>query len=254
MRLVASAASTTTEASPGEPEQWEGLSARLIDENPFLRDLLMGPMAFILSSYWLSQCLYVLAKLKVYDILAVRAMTVREIAAAVDADPTSLYRVLRALAGQGPIPGVVIEVFPPPDLPFELPFNLALPVPPLPFGLSHTAGLDDLDRRYALTPLGALLRSDMEGGIYPWAIMSGEEMFGAWGSLLEGVKTGKVPFELSTGGSNLWEFYNERPDKSVVFDRAMASFSETNRSLGGVIGVRRDVMRPLRTASATASS
>ena len=47
-----------------------------------------------------------------------------------------------------------------------------------------------------------------------------------------------MPFELSTGGSSLWEFYNERPDKSVVFDRAMASFSETNRSLGGVIGVR----------------
>ncbi len=50
----------------------------------------------LLSGYWNSQCLYVVAKLGIADLLAERALSVDELAAKTGVHRLSLYRVLRA--------------------------------------------------------------------------------------------------------------------------------------------------------------
>jgi hypothetical protein len=105
---------------------------------------------------------------------------------------------------QGPIVGAVVEVFDPPlwPLPFTPPVPLPVP-PPVPYPINILAPksprrtLSEEQRKYALTPLGALLRTNAVSSLRPWAVFSGAELGAAWGGLLTAVRAGHPDFEAS---------------------------------------------------------
>lgn len=100
-----------------------------------------------------SQAVCVAAELRIADLLADGARAVDDLAQAAKCEPTSLHRLLRALA------------------------SLRLCVEP--------------ERgRFELTPLGALLRSDARPGLSRWAIWWGKHQWATWGELLCSVRTG----------------------------------------------------------------
>ena len=141
----------------------------------------------MMTGYWVSQAVYVAAKLGVADLLAARPRPVEELAAATQADAPSLHRVLRALASVG----VFTEASP---------------------------GV------FALTPLAALLRSDTPQSMQALAIMYAEEQYRAWGDLLHSVRTGGTAFERQFGTS-YFAYLAEHPDANEVFNKAMTGWT-----------------------------
>jgi hypothetical protein len=119
------------------------------------------------SGYWVSQSIYVAAKLGIADLLKDSPKSCDELATATGTNAPSLYRVLRALASLG----VFAETQP---------------------------------NHFTLTPLAACLQSDVPGSVRAFVIMLGEEHYRAWGDLLHGVQTGGSPFE-HIYGMNLFE-------------------------------------------------
>ena len=119
----------------------------------------------MMTGYWVSQAIYVAAKLGVADLLADGPRPVEELAAATQTDAPSLHRVLRALASVG----VFTEARP---------------------------------GTFALTPLAALLRTGTPDSMRALAIMYNEEQYRAWGDLLHSVQTGEPAFEQQFGTSS----------------------------------------------------
>jgi len=70
----------------------------------------VSPLSLIrmATAYWLSQALFVVAKLRIADLLSEGPRSATDLAEAVDANSTALYRILRALVGEG----VFITVLP----------------------------------------------------------------------------------------------------------------------------------------------
>jgi hypothetical protein len=142
----------------------------------------------MISAYWVSQLVFVAAKLGVADELARGPLGIDVLARRVGAHAPSLRRVLRALASLG--------VF------------------------AETA-----DGRWKLTPLGARLRGDVPGSLRDFAAMLVEGYnWEAWGGLLEGVRTGERPFD-KVHGQRAFDWLHEHPDDERVFSAAMASVS-----------------------------
>src|SRR6266446_5280127 len=104
----------------------------------------------MLTGYWITQALYVAAKLGVADLVKDGPRTAEHLASTTQTQPRALYRLLRALASVG--------VF----------------------------GEDD-QHRFSLTPLAECLRSDVPGSQRSSAIMTGEEHYQAFGELLHSV-------------------------------------------------------------------
>jgi hypothetical protein len=140
--------------------------------------------------FWLSQSLYVVARLCVADQLRDGPRPVADIAAAVGADGTALYRVMRALASVG----VFTE-----------------PVP----------------RQFALTEMGSYLRSDVAGSLRAQFLTIGELDWEPWGHLLQSVRTGETAFD-AHHGSNLFDYLERHPDVEQMFDEAMTGFVTEN--------------------------
>ena len=147
---------------------------KLVESNELIRRSLAFPLGFASAGNWLASCIYVAAKLRIPDALAHGPRTVSELAQELQVDADALGRLMRSLAGQGPIPGLFIEIFATPLWP-----------PPLPW-TRRPAPRSDLHRRYALTPMGALLRDGGAGSMRPWAIFCGEELGRAWSAGLRG--------------------------------------------------------------------
>ncbi|KAG8466875.1 hypothetical protein KFE25_008254 [Diacronema lutheri] len=226
-----SAVAAVTAVPPSSAPELDPV-ARFVDENPYIRRMLAYPVGFVSASNWLASSIYVAAKLRVFDALSHGPRTVAQIATEVDADVDALARLLRALGGQGPVPGVLIEVFDSP-LPFA-PAMLLPALPQLPFSAPRAPALiEESERRYALTPLGALLRTDAVGSMRPWAIFSGEELGRAWSNgLLEAVRNGKPDFgasqraPASAAPSGFFEYMAAHADAGARFDASMEAVSE----------------------------
>jgi DNA-binding IclR family transcriptional regulator len=101
----------------------------------------------MVSAYWLSQCIYVAAKLGIADLLKDSPQHCDTLAASTRTHSDSLYRLLRALASVG--------VF-----------------------------AETESRYFELTPLAACLQSDVSNSMRAFAIMQGEEHYQAWANLL----------------------------------------------------------------------
>jgi hypothetical protein len=135
-----------------------------------------------------SQAISVFARLGVADTLTAGPRDTEEIAELVGAHSSALYRLLRALGDVG----VVAE-------------------------------LDT--RRFALTSLGEVLRSDGPGSLRGWATMVGMPFHRyPWTDLYETVRTGESAFD-RVHGSKVFDYLAEHPEDAAVFDAAMTSIS-----------------------------
>jgi hypothetical protein len=127
-----------------------------------------GPAAEMLglvSGYWYSQAVYVMAELGLADRLASGPRTSDALAAETGCDADALYRFLRALASAG----LVEDVGP---------------------------------RTFGATPLGDTLRSDRPDSLRAIARLGGHPLhWQAWGGLLHSVRTGEPAFDAVHGRS-----------------------------------------------------
>jgi len=149
----------------------------------------------LVNGYQVTQAIHVAAVLGIADLLADGPRSGDDLAAAVDAHAPSLQRVLRALAS---------------------------------VGVLH----EEADGRFALTDVGACLRSDAADPVGGWAAyVGGHAHFAAWGNLLHAVRTGESAFR-SVHGADVWDYRAGHPDEGAAFDRAMTDNTRrTNRRL-----------------------
>lgn len=142
----------------------------------------------LVNGYQVTQAIHVAAVLGIADLLAAGPRTSDDLAAATGAHPDALYRLLRALTGVG--------VF-----------------------------REEEDRHFALTDLGACLRSDAPEPVGGWAAFVAEPyQWQAWGALLHSVRTGENAFR-HVHGVDSWTFRARHPELSASFDRAMSDLS-----------------------------
>lgn len=150
----------------------------------------------LMTGYWVSQALYIAAKLGIADQLAAGPVAYEELAAATGSHAPSLYRVLRALASVG----VFTEARP---------------------------------GAFALTPLAALLRSEIPGSMRALGIMYVEEQYRAWGDLIHSVRTGQPAFE-HRYGMPVFDYFAQHAEPARIFNEAMGGW--TNQVAGAVVG------------------
>lgn len=146
-----------------------------------------SPPAFLhglVRGFWMSRPLWVAAKLGLADLLAAGPRDSADLASATGTHPSTLRRVLRALCGVGVL-------------------------------------REDDTGRFALTPVGATLRSDRPDSLRAWVTLAlGDEHYDAWGDLLHSVRTGEVAFE-HRFGEDVWTYRAHHPEHARVFDEAM---------------------------------
>jgi len=145
-------------------------------------------MMGLITGYWVSQAVGVVAQLGVADHLVAGPRTGDELARAVGADPPALSRVLRLLASIGVFADVV------PD-------------------------------SYGLTPLGETLCTDAPGSVRSFAITeTAPGHWLPWGRLLESVRIGQ-PMARAALGMELFEWYAQDPEEAGFFNAAMGNLA-----------------------------
>lgn len=151
-------------------------------------DLSVQMRSLSVFSMWISRMIYAAAKLGIADLIAEGPRSSDDLAASMGVDASALYRMLRALSGAG--------VF------TELP-----------------------ERRFALTPLGATLRTGVPGSMRDFVLLfSGDVYARAWLDLLSSVQSGKTAVE-HVFGAPLYPYLARHPDDARLFDEAMTSFT-----------------------------
>src|SRR5947209_13772964 len=141
------------------------------------------------SAPFITQALYVAAKLGIADLLSERPKTAAELAATTDTDQRSLYRILRALASVGVFSETEFSTF-------------------------------------VNTPLSETLRTDAPNSTRYYVTFIGEEPH--WrniGHTMYSVRTGKPAWEHVHGEPCFPYLFNTNKELGEVFNRAMISFS-----------------------------
>ena len=142
----------------------------------------------LVNGYQVTQAIHVAAKLGLADHLADGPRTSDDLARATDADPSALYRLLRALAALG----VFVE---------------------------HP------DRQFELSAMGDFLRRDHPLSLNPAARMFGADyQWRAWGALRHSVETGGNA-AVHALGMDVWEYRRLHPEHGEVFDETMRALS-----------------------------
>ena len=139
------------------------------------------------SSYWISQAIYVAAKLGLADLLKGGPVKCSEIAAIVGADVCSLFRLMRALSSLG--------IF-----------------------------AQTKNEHFSLLPLGQNLRADIPGSLKAIIITLGEIHYQACGALLHAVQRGFPAFD-HVFGAELFEYLAQNSDAANSFTEGMASLA-----------------------------
>jgi len=140
-----------------------------------------------ITSFWTSCCIYTAAKLNIADMLAKKSQTAEQLAEATNTHAQSLYRVLRALAGDGI-------------------FN------------------ENKNGEFSNTSLGETLRDNVPGSMKAMALTQLGDHFGAWGNLEYSVKTGGIAFD-NVEGMSVWKYYEENPEDGMNFMKAMTGIT-----------------------------
>ena len=142
----------------------------------------------LLMGAQVSQAIHVAASMGIADLLSDGPRTSDALAAEADAHAESLYRLRRALASVGVL-------------------------------------REDERRRFALTPVGELLRSDVPGSLHGWAAFIGRPYIrAAWSELEHSIRTGDTAFR-HVHGTDVWSYRAEHSEESEIFDRAMESLT-----------------------------
>ena len=144
-------------------------------------------MLQIISGFWISRAVYVIAKLRIPDVLKSGPKTADELAAATNTHAPSLFRVMRALASVGV--------------------------------------LSSANGRFALTPLSETLVTDAPGSLRWFAVSElGQEHYPAWGNLMHSVKTGEIAFN-DFFGMDIWKYFQRNPEDAEVFNNSMSGMT-----------------------------
>ena len=145
-------------------------------------------MIQMVTSFWLCRAIYVAASLGICDILKQESRGFEELAEMTGSHAPSLYRMLRALASAGIL-------------------------------------TEQQYGRFALTPLGATLCTDVPGSLNAWVrVQLGEEHYRAWGDPLHSVRTGEIAFD-HVFGMGVWKYRAENEEHAKLFDEAMANLT-----------------------------
>jgi hypothetical protein len=139
--------------------------------------------------HYFSRAMYVAARLGLADLLSDRPRSAVELADACQTHAPSLNRMMRLLASAG--------VF------------------------------EDVDgERFALTPLGELLRSDVPGSMRDSVMLfTGIGIQDGWKELEFCVRTGEPAFRRTAPDSDPFEQIAKDPEAAALFDKAMATFA-----------------------------
>lgn len=140
----------------------------------------------LINGFIVSQAIAVMAQLGIADLLATASQTAEHLAATTGTHALSLFRLLRLLSGVG----LVQEVAP---------------------------------RRFALTPLGAGLCTDVPGSRRAFARyrLAGFQWL-PWGQLLHSVQTGEPAFRI-VHGTDFFEHLDSHPDATELYQQAMTA-------------------------------
>jgi O-methyltransferase domain/Dimerisation domain len=144
----------------------------------------------LVNGYQVSQALHVAATLGVADHLKDGPKSYDVLAQACGAHPTSLYRLLRALAA---------------------------------VGVFH----ETRNKAFSLTPLGVCLTGDAAGSrrnYAQWIGASGQ--WRSWGNLLHSIKSGESATQF-THGVDAWTYRMQNPEEQAVFNSAMTGNSRS---------------------------
>jgi DNA-binding transcriptional ArsR family regulator len=142
----------------------------------------------LVDGFRVTQTIYAGVELGIPDLLAEGERTADDLADASGADPSTLYRLLRALAS---------------------------------LGIVHEGD----GRRFSLTDLGRPLRSDVPGSLRGWVRLQGRDyLWRSWGNLANAVREGQNSFRM-VHGTDIWEWRAEHADESAIFDEAMRSMT-----------------------------
>lgn len=138
----------------------------------------------MITGYAASQALYTAAKLDLAEIIATNDnLPLDDLAEKADADPSSLHRLLRALASVG--------VF-----------------------------KENEKGEFMMTPMAECLRYAHPHSVKAMALGLGKVMYPAYQELLYSVKTGKGGFEVYHGAP-VFEYFNAHQDEAKIFDKMM---------------------------------
>ena len=142
----------------------------------------------MIFGFSLSRSISVAAQFGIADHLTDGAKTADELAQKIGLHARSLYRMLRALASVG--------IF-----------------------------SEDAEKRFSLTPLAEMLRSDHPQSLRAFAhMMAGEVTFKTWQGLAYGVQTGERAFD-HLFGAPAFDWYQQNAEEGKIFNDAMTSMS-----------------------------
>ena len=141
----------------------------------------------MIEGYKDTQFVALAARLGIADLLGDGPLTSDQLADVTGSNPDALYRALRVLAVRG--------IF------AELP-----------------------ERRFAITPISDLLRTQHPASRREVAIFDAGPWYRAYGALAHTVATGENAFR-HVHGVSLFEYLADHPDEARVFDRRMTRFS-----------------------------
>lgn len=140
------------------------------------------------TSIFVSNAIMVAARLGIADLLQDGPRSSEELAQVVEANPSSLYRLLRALTN--------VDVF-----------------------------AQDRDGRFRLTPISKYLQTNTPGSMRSLMIMCSDEWhYRSWGNFVTAVKTGKAPSEFLYG-MPIFQYFEQNPEAGKNFNAAMTGFS-----------------------------
>lgn len=146
------------------------------------------PVLFkMVTGFWLSQAIYVAAKLGIADLLKDGPRSSVALAAATQSDTAALYRLMRALSSVGIFTELHSDCF-------------------------------------ALSDLAQSLRTDVHGSLRHMVITLGEIHYQACGCLLHSVRTGSPAFDHIFEAS-LFDYLQRNANAADAFHRGMANVS-----------------------------
>jgi hypothetical protein len=146
------------------------------------------PILFQMATgYWVSQAIYVAAKLGIADLLKDGPQSCSALAAATGSDAPSLFRLMRALASVGVFSHVRRDYF-------------------------------------ALSPLAESLQTVVPASLRAMVLTIGEIHYQACGSLLHSIQTGSPAFN-TVFGANLFDYLKQNADAAAAFNQGMTNLS-----------------------------
>jgi len=141
-----------------------------------------------ITGYWTTQVVGTVARLGIADLLADGPRDSDSLAAELNLHPGALFRLMRG-------------------------------------GLTAGIFQSDAERRFALTPMGEGLRSDVPGSLREAAISQCDAShWRPWGHLPEAIRTGRSTVRDALG-SDIWEHFARNPDEATSFAKAMGNLS-----------------------------